>query len=159
MIEKATKTDIQEIVKLAKITREHMIESGINQWTGDYPNKLHFLSDLENKGLFVYKQDNLIVATVSLLPENDQAYKEISWKKNNSLVIHRVIVNPAYQNLGIGKELFSLAYRIGKLNGYESIKVDTHPENNKMQGLIISQGYNYRGYLTSINRLAYERVI
>lgn len=158
MFKLASETDIDKIVKLANITRDHMQANGLEQWVGDYPNKTHFLNDYNNKGLFIYTVNNDVLASISLLPENDEAYKAIKWTTNNALVIHRIIVNPKFQKQGLGKLLFNEAIRYAKQNYYPGIKVDTHPNNLKMQGLIIKMGFNYLGYLESINRLAYELV-
>jgi len=159
MIEKAKFSDIDEIVALAAKTRENMLFNGLKQWIGNYPDKISFMKDFEKNGLYIYKEGETIIASISILPENDPAYKEIDWLKNHSLVIHRVVVNPYQQKKGIGIELFTYAKNLGIQGRYESIKVDTHPDNFKMQGLIIKAGYTKIGYLSGINRLAYELVL
>ena len=159
MIVLAKKQDLDTIANLAQQTRNHMSSLGLQQWVGDYPNYSHFLVDYEKKGLYVYKSENNIIASISILPENDEAYKEITWLKSNSMVIHRVVVNPLYQKMGIGIQLFQFAKELAKENHCESIKVDTHPDNNRMQGLIKKAGFVEVGYLSGINRLAYELVI
>ena len=68
-------------------------------------------------------------------------------------------MNPDYQKSGIGKLLFTYAINLARTNDYESIKVDTHPDNYKMQGLIKKMGFQDIGYLSGINRLAYELVL
>lgn len=136
-----------------------MLANGLQQWVGDYPNEEHFLKDYLNNGLFLYIVKDKIAASISILPENDAAYKEIEWLKYHSLVIHRVLVDPEMQHSGIGMELFNYAIRMGLDGGYESIKVDTHPDNDKMQRLIAKAGFVPVGYLSGINRLAYEYVL
>jgi GNAT superfamily N-acetyltransferase len=159
MIRKARFEDLQIITDLAKTTREHMIQMGLLQWEGNYPDYAHFLSDYENNGLYIYLENDEIIASISILPENDKPYKELTWLKQNSLVIHRVIVNPKTQKKGIGKVLFTYAIELAKSNNYESIKIDTHPDNFRMQGLILKMGFVKIGYLSRINRLAYELVL
>jgi len=159
MIKKAKITDIDRIVELAKKTRENMLENGLRQWTGNYPDKESFMRDFQKDGLYIYKDGDVIIASISILPENDVAYKEIEWLKYRSLVIHRVIVDPDQQKKGLGIILFEFAKNLGLTGGYESIKVDTHPDNFKMQGLITKAGYQKVGYLSGINRLAYELVL
>ncbi|MBI9008611.1 MAG: GNAT family N-acetyltransferase [Tenericutes bacterium] len=159
MIELAKKEDIEEISLLAKKTRTHMLEMGLFQWIGDYPNQAHFLTDYNNLGLYIYKEDSKIIASITVLEENEEAYKEIVWKKNHSLVIHRMIVDPEFQKQGIAKQMFGYAIELGKRLNYESIKIDTHPDNYRMQALIKKMGFEDIGYLSGINRLAYERCI
>ncbi len=159
MIKHAKATDLDVIVSLATKTRENMLLNGLKQWTGNYPDRESFERDLKKDGLYIYKDGENIIASISILPENDEAYKEIEWLKYKSLVIHRVVVDPNKQKTGIGMELFDFAKQIGKQGNYESIKVDTHPDNYKMQGLIAKAGYKPIGYLSGINRLAYELVL
>ncbi len=123
------------------------------------PSIDYFESDYKDKGLYVYLIDGEIVASISILPENEVAYKELTWLKDNSLVIHRLLVHPDYQNRGIAKELFEFAIKKGKKENYQSIKIDTHPDNFKMQKLIIKFDFKKIGYLSKINRLAYELVL
>ncbi|OQX93396.1 MAG: hypothetical protein B6I17_02910 [Tenericutes bacterium 4572_104] len=123
------------------------------------PSIDYFKKDYKDKGLYVYLIDGEIVASISILPENESAYKELTWLKDNSLVIHRLLVNPDYQNRGIAKELFQFAINKAKKENYQSIKIDTHPDNFKMQKLILKFDFKKIGYLSKINRLAYELVL
>lgn len=159
MIIRANKEHINQVALLAKNAREHMLSLGLKQWVGDYPNQTHFLSDYHKNGLYIYLSEEHIIASISLLPEDDEAYKEIRWLKDNSLVIHRIIVDPHYQKMGIGILLFQYAIDLAKKQRYDSIKVDTHPDNHRMQGLIKKAGFVEVGYLSGINRLAYELVL
>ncbi len=159
MIRKALKTDLKPIASLAEKTRNHMISTGLLQWTGNYPAYENFLSDYENEGLYLFEDDGKIIASVTILPENDKPYKELRWLRNKSLVIHRIFVDPEVQKKGIGKSLFEHAIKLANEGDYDSIKIDTHPDNLKMQRLIEKTGFKYIGWLTSIYRMAYELVI
>jgi ribosomal protein S18 acetylase RimI-like enzyme len=151
--------DLEKITYLATKVRKNMIDSGLNQWLGKYPNYDNFYQDLIKQGLFVYILDNEIVASMSLLIENDPPYKVLKWESDNALVIHRILVDPQYQKQGIGKSMINYASEYGKNKNYTAIKIDTHPDNIKMQNMLKSLGFVYRGYLESINRLAYELLI
>ena len=157
--ELASSVQLDELVALATKTRTHMLNMGLEQWTGDYPNRDVFIQDIFKNGLFGLIKDNQIIASISVLPENDEAYKEITWLRDDSMVMHRVIVDPDHQKRGIGVELFQFAINLARNNGYRSIKVDTHPDNYRMQGLIQKMNFKEMGYLSSINRLAYELVL
>ncbi len=136
-----------------------MVESGLKQWIGNYPDYDNFYQDFQKNGLFVFLHNNQIVASMSLLEENDPPYLVLKWESNNALVIHRILVDPDYQKQGIGKKLVSYASEYGKSKLYTAIKIDTHPDNIKMQSMLKSLNFIYRGYLESINRLAYELLI
>lgn len=159
MIALAKESDLNQIVILAEKTRIEMLCQGLKQWPGNYPNLDYFKNDLLHKGLYIYKEDEIIVASMTLLPRNDPPYEELKWKGTHSLVIHRLVVHPDVQRQGIGRKMFSFAKTLATKNGYDSILVDTHPDNKKMQGLIQTSGFEYVGYLSSINRLAYEIIL
>ncbi len=159
MIELAKINDLDTIVTIATYTRNDMIKQGLNQWLGNYPNIDYFREDFKNKGLFVYLINNQIIASISILLENESAYKEITWLRDYSLVIHRLLVHPDFQQKGIGKELFQFAIDKARKENFKSIKIDTHPDNFKMQRLILKFGFKKIGYLSKINRLAYELVL
>lgn len=159
MIELANYDDLNKVAKLGKLARENMLSEGINQWVGNYPDINIFINDYNNKSLYVFWEDNKIIASITILEEHEEAYKEIEWLRNHSMVIHRIIVDPRYQKQGLGKKLFEFAINLSKINNYDSLKVDTHQDNFKMQGLIKKMGFSYIGYLKGINRLAYELVL
>lgn len=159
MIKLASKVDLAIVANLASVVREDMLNSGLKQWLGNYPAYENFYEDFVKQGLYVYFADKTIVGSISILPENDLAYKEVIWESDNALVVHRILVNPNYQRQGIGKELINFSVQKGLSEGYGAIKIDTHPDNLKMQGMLKTLGFIYRGYLASINRLAYELVL
>ncbi|MFW5889285.1 MAG: GNAT family N-acetyltransferase [Bacillota bacterium] len=159
MIRKAYENELNDILKIANKTKKNMLNNNLKQWIGNYPNLEVFINDLKLKGLYVYLNDSKIVASISILEENDIPYKAIKWYTHDSLVIHRILVDPIYQHKGIGKALFRKAIELSKKGNYKSLKVDTHPDNIKMQKLIKSMGFKYVGYLESINRLAYELIV
>ncbi len=159
MITQANAGDVPAVAKLAIKTRQHMQSIGLQQWPGNYPDQNRFQDDYEQNALFLYLEDDKILGSISLLPDHETAYREIQWLKDHSLVIHRLIVDPDCQRQGIGQMLFAFAMSKAKEDGYASIKVDTHPDNVRMQALIKKMGFIDVGYLSGINRLAYEYVL
>lgn len=159
LIRPAESNDLGKIAELAKIVREDMIKHGLNQWVGNYPAYDNFYQDFSANGLFVYLLDDTIIGSVTIFVENEVAYKEVIWETKKALVVHRILVDPKLQGHGYGKDLLNYAINLGIELGFEAIKIDTHPDNIKMQKMLKSLGFQYRGYLASINRLAYELVL
>jgi GNAT superfamily N-acetyltransferase len=158
MIRQANIDDLDHLNQMAETIRNQMKEIGLTQWVGHYPNKEVFHEDLKKQGLYVYVDDDQIIGSISILEENDPPYKAIQWHREDSLVIHRLMVDPKHQKNGVGMALFQHAIQLTQRN-YQSLKVDTHPDNLKMQKLILKMGFEYMGYLSSINRLAYELIV
>lgn len=136
-----------------------MLSLGLKQWPGDYPNRSNFQKDFHQDALFVCLDGDILRASISLLPDHEIAYREITWHKEHALVIHRLLVDPDVQRQGIGRLMFAFAIEKAKALGYASVKVDTHPDNLRMQALIKTMGFVDVGYLSGINRLAYEYVL
>lgn len=160
MISLAKLSDLDEIDALAVEAILFMAESKIPQWTLKYPRKEHYYQDIINSSLYIYKEDNKILGVMTILPENDPPYKTITgWKKDNSLVIHRVLVDPKYSKKGVAQQLLNHAFMLGMENCFESIKIDTHLENYKMRRFLEKNGFQEIGYLACIDRQAYEKVL
>ena len=159
LIRAAIYNDLEVIASLAKVVRSDMVSKGLNQWVGDYPNIDNFRSDLDKGGLFVLVEADKIVGSCSILKENDIASKGFVWNCKNALVIHRILIDPTYQGKGFGKEMVNFAYKKVLNEGYDSLKIDTHPDNIKMQKMLKGLNFEFRGYLASINRLAYEKLV
>ena len=158
MIRKAHSEDLFILNEMAKSIRTQMNDLGLKQWLGHYPNTDHFKEDLKKDGLYVYSDNDTILGSISILEENDPPYQAISWHRDHALVIHRLMVDPNHQKKGVGIALFTYAINKAK-QGYGSLKVDTHPDNIRMQKLILKMKFEYMGYLSSINRLAYELIV
>lgn len=159
MITKPTIENLDEITQLARIVARDIHLHGIDQWSETYPAYQNFAKDLAEDGLFVVIENQRIIASISVLNENDPFYTELTWKTSGALVIHRLMVHPDYMRQKIGTELFRFAIEKARAEGYPSVKVDTHPDNIRMQNLILSMGFVYRGYMTKMNRNGYELVL
>ncbi|MEC9484272.1 MAG: GNAT family N-acetyltransferase [Candidatus Izemoplasma sp.] len=160
MIELANEKDLHILDDIAKRAIVDMQANNIPQWTLDYPREKDFRQDIALNQLYIVKRNRQIVGFSVIRKENDRAYQTIdTWHKDNSLVIHRLVVDPDHQHKGVGTELFTYAKKQCLSGDYESIKIDTHPDNYRMKALILKQGFEARGYLETIHRDAYEWVV
>ncbi len=160
MILHATIQDLMIIDLLAKDVIQDMETAKIPQWKEGYPAYIDFLKDFEVKGLYVYKENHQIKGSITILEENELAYKTIdSWQKEKSIVIHRLLVDPKARQQGIAQKLLNHAIKMAEEKSYESIKIDTHIENYKMRKFLEKNGFKKLEYLKIIDRLAYEKVL
>ena len=105
--------------------------------------------------------DGKIVATAMFAIERDKTYDNIydgKWlTEGKYAVIHRIAVDNNFKGLKLGAEII-----ICKAKGIESIKIDTHKDNNSMQKFLLNNGFEYCGviYLEDKSlRIAFERKI
>ena len=79
--------------------------------------------------------------------EYDVQYKNGSWEYPNSnfRIIHRLCVNPLYQNQGIAKETLNYIESELKENSVESIRLDVFFDNPYALSLYRKNGYKEVG--------------
>ncbi len=152
--------DLEQLDNLTIEVIEDMAKSNIPQWSIGYPASTHFKKDIELKALYVYKEKNNVLGSITVLPEDDPPYKTInSWIKDKSIVIHRMLVSPNARNIGVASKLLNKAIEIGINGNFESIKIDTHLENYKMRNFLKKNGFIELDYLETIDRIAYEKIL
>lgn len=156
MIRKANKDDLIPLSCFARIVARDLHQNGIEQWSETYPDYPDFEKDLKREALFVIENDFGVIGSITVLPENDPYYRLLAWKVRKALVIHRLMILPAFRREKQGSSLFEFAIEYGKINGYDGIKVDTHPDNFRMQALIKKMGFKEVGYMPGFNRIGYE---
>jgi ribosomal protein S18 acetylase RimI-like enzyme len=155
MIRKGTIDDLVRLDALARTVANGLHADGIEQWSDQYPAKKDFADDIGKQGLWVEEENGTVVGSLSLLPDCDEVYRILTWPPGDAWVIHRIMVDPAYRRRGIGTRLMEHAIHQTKAAGLTGIKVDTHPDNRRMQAFLESFGFFKVGYLPPIHRVAY----
>jgi ribosomal protein S18 acetylase RimI-like enzyme len=156
-VERASIDDLDSLLHLKASVVGDMITHAIHQWTADYPGQDVFEQDLKSKTLYVIRDHGHIIASVTVREENDPAYRALTWQGKQALVIHRLMVSPHHVRKGLASQLFAHAEALAQKQGYDSIKVDTHPDNYRMLALIRKLGYREIGYIASIHRIGFEK--
>lgn len=156
MIRKAELKDLIVLDQIARRVANDLHQHGIDQWSDTYPGIKNFQADLENNGLLVYDRDGVILGSVTIKDTSDEVYREVTWIYQKPAVIHRMMVEPKEMRNKIGTKLMEFAIERIKKAGFDSIRVDTHPDNYRMKAFLTGFGFVPRGYLPTINRDAYE---
>src|SRR6056297_3444320 len=108
MIRKAHLKDLNTLDQLAEHAIIDMQDHHIPQWTITYPRGPHFEKDCLREELYVVVRQRQIVGCAVIQIEQETAYKEINtWQSPNSLVMHRVVVDPVFHHQGVATELFT----------------------------------------------------
>ena len=144
---KASESDIDEICQLVKAAVDVMEKNGIHQWDEIYPAREDFLGDISEGNLFVGMKDGEIAVIYVLNKNQDEAYFSADWKYNgeNFCIIHRLCVNPKFQNQGIAKNTLIYIEESLKKSGVESIRLDVFSENPFALRLYENAGYQQTG--------------
>ena len=143
MIRAGNISDIDSILNITKSCAAHMIQNGIYQWNEHYPDKSSFMNDAENMELYVYIENEKVIACISLCKKMDEVYFPVSWitKNYNNLYIHRLAVHPDFQKKGVGKVLMDFAEKYARKKECNSIRLDTFSVNKRNLKFYESRGY------------------
>ena len=165
---KAVLKDVDQVMEAVEFSRELLRLQGNGQWQDGYPNRNDFINDINNGRLFVVPDINnpKIIAGVCALTYREEDYHHLyegQWLTDLPyMVMHRVAVKKEYQHQGYGKKLFELFIKQAELEGYHSLRIDTHAGNTVMRHLIESFGFIYCGkaILTpNKDRMVFEKVL
>lgn len=161
---RATQEDVEAIVAIIRSAQRRLGEAGIDQWQNGYPNRERVLEDLTRGYGRVLCCGGQVVAYGALTYDGERAYDALQggeWLTTLGpyLTIHRLCVAQGEVGRGRGRDFMVCAQREAATK-VVSVRVDTHPDNKIMQGLIASLGYSYCGTVMYESlRLAYEKVL
>lgn len=154
-IVKATELDAVDRLSLKAIRQ--MNQDGLTQWDERYPRAVHFLQDIRYASLFGVYDGETLQGFACIDQTFHSCYTSLDWDISDSIIVHRMVVDPSLQGKGIGQQLLAHAETLAKQNKLRFVKLDTHQDNLKMIGLLKKLGYREVGYLQEINRTAYEK--
>lgn len=144
----ATLEDLDEVCTLVSHAIDTMIQQNIEQWDNLYPMREDFKEDIEKKQLYVGLVDQQIAVIYVLNQEYDTEYKNGDWKYKDKpfYIVHRLCVNPAFQNKGIAKKaLLHIEEQLRKI-GIDAIRLDVFSKNPYALKLYSHLGYSKVGY-------------
>lgn len=144
---KATLNDLNEITNLVNAAIQTMIEEEIYQWDELYPTKEDFKNDIELNQLYVGIIDNKIAITFTLNQESDEEYNHAFWEhpEINYYVLHRICVNPAFQNMKVATNTMKYIEKILINMGIYALRLDVYSLNPYSQKLYANMGYKKTG--------------
>ena len=146
MIRKAKLSDLDRIMEIISEAVSEMKSYGNTQWDETYPNSETFKNDINNNGLYVYEEDNIIKGLVCIDTDEDEEYENLNWSLNeNCMVTHRMAIDSKFRNGGIAGKLMDYCEEIALSNGVRYLKADTYSINTKMNSFFKKRGYNFVG--------------
>ena len=125
-----------------------MNEQNISQWDEFYPDRQILQEDLQKNQMFIGKKNGSIAVCFVLNEECDEEYKNGKWicPQSHFCVIHRLCVNPDFQNQGIATKTMNYIEELCKENGFDSIRLDCFTKNPYSIKLYNKAGYSVTGY-------------
>ena len=141
--------DLDEICRMVNNAVNKLIENNIFQWDEIYPTEVDFREDINKKELYVGVVDGQIVVTYTINHEYDEEYKKGKWKYEDIpyCVVHRLCVNPDFQNRGIGRHTLLHIEEQMLFNGIQAIRLDAFTQNPYSLKMYNSLDYSFAGYV------------
>lgn len=168
IIRQATIAELPQVMTIIEGARQVLKEAGSPQWQNGYgPDEGSLLNSIKQGVCYVADIAGGLVATACLIPGVDPVYTAIQegqWQGSEPyLSIHRLAVAKDCGGKGIGKQFLPALVTIGKELGFQDLRIDTYPENQRMIRVIEDAGFTYRGRvyfpIPDGERVAYQIVI
>jgi ribosomal protein S18 acetylase RimI-like enzyme len=149
VIEKGTKSDIEELSKLYDDLND-FLEAGINYpgWMkGIYPIREDAVNGIENGTLYVAKTAGKIAGSIILSHEPEPVYKSVKWnidaEYSSIFVIYTFAVHPDYLGKGVGGEILKFAIQHCINEHAKAIRLDVYEKNIPAIRLYEKFGFKY----------------
>lgn len=144
----AEESDIDAICSLVGRAIDFMEEKQIFQWDKEYPSREVFAEDISKCELFVGTLDGDIAVLYTINRECDSEYDKCCWKYTDCeyRIIHRLCVDPNYQNRGIAKNTLKHIEVELKNSNVEAIRLDVFSNNPSALALYLNSGYEKAGF-------------
>lgn len=158
----AEEDDFNTVLSIVQSGRQKLKREGVNQWQGKDPTEETIMEDILEGHTFIFKDDGNIVGTAVLAEGKDPTYAAIdgAWRTDGEyLTIHRSVVTEKYAGKGMGRRMMNRIKLYAASRNVDSIRVDTHEDNQVMRRLIEGSGLSYCGIITvadGTERVAYE---
>lgn len=140
-------TDLDGITSLAGQAAIRMISQGINQWDELYPIREDFEQDIRCGQLTVGMIGSEIAVIYTINKEYEPEYESAEWKSPNKsfCILHRLCVNPVFQNQGIARQTMEHIERDTAAKGIEAIRLDVFSKNPYALKLYQNRGFERVG--------------
>lgn len=149
-VRKAAHADLAGVMALIRRAVRRLDEAGIFQWDEIYPDEETLKADTERGELYLLEKDGSIAAVFVVNQDCDPAYGEGQWRYPDTAyrVIHRLCVDPSFQNGGVGSMALREAEAVIRSAGMETVRLDAFAANPAALRMYERQGYRKAGEIT-----------
>lgn len=160
---RATEADIDAVAEIMAAASARLGAAGVDQWQRGYPNRSSVEGDVERGVGMVLCEGDTILAYGAVIFTGEPAYDDLTggeWLTTGEYAcVHRLCVNEIFVGMGFAKRFMQAAEAMAS-ERVASLRIDTHPDNKIMQGMLRSLGYTYCGdVVIESRRLAYEKLL
>lgn len=149
-LRKAEIKDTEKILEFYQKVIESNKDSEFKpKWSRYYPNLEYIETSIENGELYIYTENDNIIASVVLNNRFNPEYEDINWNVSAKLdeitIIHTFAVDSNFAGKGIGKEIFRQIKENAIKNNQKTIRIDIINGNIGAQKVFEKLGFEYIG--------------
>lgn len=162
---RSTVKDLDRIMAIVNQAKALLKADGSPQWQDGHPDRAMFNKDIEEGTNWVLTVGNKIAGTATLQLAAEPSYAKIkgAWQrpKEKYATIHRLAISADFRGQHLSNYLISNLITVGRLQGMNNFRLDTHPVNKRVQAIATHFGFTKRGNIKVVdkndpNRYAYE---
>ena len=147
-LRKAEITEAEKILEFYKNVINSIKGSEFKpKWGEHYPNLVFIETSIVKQELYIYAQNDDIIACVVLNNQFDPEYENLNWISNAKppeiIIIHTFAVTSDYAGKGIGKEIFNQIKEKAMQNKQKTIRLDIINGNAGAQKVFEKFGFEY----------------
>ena len=160
---------LEDICRITEQAKAQLKSMGLDQWQKGYPSKEVWEDDISKQSAWIAIDNNHILGGFAFQTTPDPSYFEIegSWITNTPYAsMHRVCVADEAKGKGVAGTMFTFGFALAKELGFNSLRIDTHPENSPMRRALEKSGFVLCGNIVLKGgcedgdlRIAYERIL
>jgi len=158
---RAEGSDADEIEMLYNAVKVCGRENGTTEWDDDYPSRAFIDEDIANGALYTLRFNGELIATVTMLKDDDLDECDVAWIQNKACVLSRLCVKPEYQKRHVGEHVMHLITAEAKKEGYLATRHLAALANLASLRLYDRMGYNRLGkvHMYDTDFYAYEKLL
>ena len=145
--ERASAADFPHLLALKDACVAQMRARGIDQWDDVYPSVALFQADVAAGSVHVARADGVLRGAFTLDARLDPLWAGMDWQPPAGPVaaVHRLMVHPAQQGRGLGRQLMARAEWLARQSGFCAIRLDAFAANPAALALYSKLGYRRTG--------------
>jgi GNAT superfamily N-acetyltransferase len=147
----ADDSDVDRVMHLVRDCIAAMRAAGIDQWDDIYPSRATIEADVQDATLYAaHDPAGSLLGVIVLNERQSPEYANVPWSltAGGVAVVHRLMVDPRHQGLGIARALMAFAEALLRSRGYQVIRLDAFSLNPRALRLYERLGYRDAGPVT-----------
>lgn len=144
-IRRATSKDLDTIMQIVDEAKALLRADGSPQWQDGHPDRQMFTEDIQKKINWVLTVGDQVAGTATLQLTPEESYRAIDghWQRpdDDYATIHRLAISSHFRGQHLSNYFISNLITVGRLQGMHNFRLDTHPQNQRVQAIAEHFGF------------------